>query len=157
MEIQGYPNYLIYPDGRVYSKKRKGSKGGFMKYNKTGGYLYIGLFNGEKQITKYIHRLIAEHYIPNHENKKEVDHINRDALDNRIENLRWVSPQENCENRGLRNDNTSGHTNIHWVKSRKKWKFHVRGKYKKVGYFHSKTDAIWYKFIFNLMIARKIH
>ena len=152
MEVQGFPNYLIYPDGRVWSK----NSNKFMKYSKTGGYLFISLRNGGKRITKYIHRLIAEHYIPNPENKKEVDHMNRDTLDNRIENLRWVSPQENCENRGLRNDNTSGHTNIYWVKSRKIWSFRVRGRHNKVGYFHSKTDAICYKFIFNLMSACNI-
>ena len=76
MEVQGFPNYFIYPDGRVWSKRSNK----FMKYNNTRGYLFIGLRNGEKQITKYIHRLIAEHYIPNPGNKKEVDHINRDVF-----------------------------------------------------------------------------
>ena len=58
------------------------------------GYLQVRI-NGS--IYK-VHRLIAETFIPNPENKKEIDHINRDPQDNRVENLRWATRQENCRN-----------------------------------------------------------
>ena len=45
-----------------------------------------------------IHRAVAELFVPNPENKPSVDHINTDRLDNRAENLRWVSTKENCNN-----------------------------------------------------------
>ena len=45
-----------------------------------------------------IHRAVAELFIPNPENKPCVDHINTDPLDNRVENLRWVTYKENCNN-----------------------------------------------------------
>ena len=107
MEIQGYSGYLIYPDGRVFSKKTNI----FMKQHDDGnGYLFVSLNPSKK-----IHRLVAIHYIPNPENKKEVDHIDRDKSNNDISNLRWVSSKENCMNRTpkrVHKNNKLGEKNI---------------------------------------------
>lgn len=51
----------------------------------------------------------------------EIDHINGDASDNRIANLRIVSRQENCKNVGISARNTSGKMGVSWSKARKKW------------------------------------
>ena len=58
-------------------------------------YYAIGCFE--------IHRAVAELFIPNPDNKPEIDHINTDPLDNRAENLRWVTHKENCNNPLTRN------------------------------------------------------
>ena len=98
MEIEGYENYLIYDDGRVYSKKRKL----FMKHDiNEKGYHRIQLYNNSKCKKFYIHRLIAIHYIPNPDNKPEVDHINDNPNDNRKENLQWLTAEENLDKRNL--------------------------------------------------------
>tara|TARA_R110000787_G_C13149682_1_gene418323 strand:- start:46 stop:519 length:474 start_codon:yes stop_codon:yes gene_type:complete len=109
MEIQGYPNYLIYPDGRVFTKKRPYTAGKFKTQTMMDGYPYVNLYNDGKKKMKKIHRLIAEHYIPNPQNKQFVDHINRIRDDNRIENLRWVTSSENNTNMGIKSSNKSGH------------------------------------------------
>lgn len=90
-------------DGEVWcpgSGMGKYPNGHFTYGCKNGnGYLKV-LYKG-----KYyqVHRLVAEVFIPNPMNKPEVDHINRNKQDNRVENLRWATHSENCENRDLFN------------------------------------------------------
>ena len=101
MEVVGYPDYLIYNDGRVWSKKNNI----FLKLqNDKDGYKGVSLSNKRLKIRNKkhkVHRLVAIHYIPNPDNKPQVDHKNRIVYDNRVENLRWVSPKENQENKGM--------------------------------------------------------
>tara|TARA_R110000796_G_scaffold12445_3_gene41134 strand:- start:165 stop:620 length:456 start_codon:yes stop_codon:yes gene_type:complete len=107
MEVKGLPGYLIYSDGRVWSNMRKNGK--FLEtFISRNGYEVVSLGPAKDRHKYLIHRLIAQHYIPNPENKREVDHINRNSLDNTIENLRWVSRSENNQNRGINRRNTSG-------------------------------------------------
>lgn len=86
-------DYWITSDGKVWNNKRKKW---LSVYTRSNGYQTVSL--GRKN-NKYIHRLVAEAFIPNPENKPEVDHINRIRNDNNIENLRWVTKKENDQNR----------------------------------------------------------
>lgn len=159
MEIQGYPGYLIYDDGRVWSKPRKNSsgcqrKGRFLKHNKNhDGYHQVQLYRDGKRKHLLVSRLVAEHYIPNPEDKPQVDHINRDKDNNYVSNLRWATRQENCDNRGMTNRNTSGHKYISYDKSQNRWKFEYQkrgSKFRK--YFKTKTEALCAKFFFLLKL-----
>lgn len=61
------------------------------------GYLWVAL-DGKKNTRRYIHRLVAEYFIPNPKNKPHIDHINTKRGDNRMINLRWVTRSENMCN-----------------------------------------------------------
>ena len=97
MEIEGYPDYLIHLDGRVWSDKGKGR---FLKPKPDiYGYLKVDLYKDGKPKNMRIHRLLGEAYIPNPENKPQVDHIDNIRQNNDISNLRWVTHGENQLNR----------------------------------------------------------
>ena len=106
--IKDYEHYQVSDCGDVMN-----SKGKILKFQKNkNGYLQISLWANSKRKTFNVHRLVAETFIPNSENKPQVDHIDNNTINNNISNLRWVTSSENCENRGMRSDNKTGHKHI---------------------------------------------
>jgi len=159
MEIRDYPDYLIYDDGRVWSKPRKDSigrrvKGRFLKHNKNhDGYHQVQLYRDGKRKHLLVSRLVAEHYIPNPEDKPQVDHKNRDIDNNNVSNLRWATGHENAENKGMNKTNTSGHKGICYDNTHNRWKFLYRKRgYNVQKYFKTKTEALCAKFFFLLKL-----
>lgn len=98
-DIKGYEGlYQISNLGRVKSFKTKKNKYMTPK-DDSRGYLQIQLVNKEGiRKTIKIHRIVAETFIPNPENKPCVDHINTIKKDNRVDNLRWCTKKENSNN-----------------------------------------------------------
>ena len=80
-------------EGVVFLKKRnRNAVCGVNSY----GYKQINLgWTGEKMDIRLVHRLIAQSFIPNPKNKSDVNHINGNKLDNRVENLEWTTRSEN--------------------------------------------------------------
>ena len=92
--VKSVERTVFYKDGRTYMHK-----GQIMTGSDNGkGYRVVSLRTGNKRTDKLIHRLVAEAFIPNPDNKKEIDHINTDKTDNRVENLKWCTRKENCNN-----------------------------------------------------------
>jgi hypothetical protein len=93
-DIPDFPNYQISENGEVYHK----IKGREFKHTLNHrGYYSVWL---DKK-TVFIHRVLAQIFISNPENKDCVDHIDRDTHNNNLNNLRWFSNSENKINRSL--------------------------------------------------------
>ena len=115
-DIDGYEGYQVSSLGRVRSLDRIDSNnhplnGVILKpYISNSGYLLVGLYKQQRCYKKLVHRLVAEAFMPNPENKPEIDHINTIKTDNTVflnedgsinyekTNLRWTTRKENINN-----------------------------------------------------------
>lgn len=104
-DVVGYEGlYQVSDFGRVrslaYGKERI-----LKQQERQHGYLSVCLYGrgGNKRNFKQIsvHRLVAEAFIPNPKKLSEVNHIDEDKKNNKLENLEWVSHQENCSTPSL--------------------------------------------------------
>lgn len=97
-DIKGYEGlYQVSNLGRVKSLEYKGKKRDkILKLSKNKrGYLIVNLFKSQKSKSTYVHRIVAESFIPNKDNKTQVNHINGLKINNCIDNLEWNTPSEN--------------------------------------------------------------
>lgn len=95
-DIKGYPNYQISNYGRVWNTNTQR----YLKPSpKENGYMAVNMvaINGKRK-KEYLHRLVAIAFIDNPDNLPQIDHIDRDRSNNKVENLRWVSSSQNQRN-----------------------------------------------------------
>ena len=93
-DIKGYEGlYAVTSCGKIWSYRRQK----FLKpaVNKNG-YMYVFLSKDNTYKKHYIHRLVAEAYIPNIDNLPQVDHIDNDKTHNYVNNLQWITGRDNC-------------------------------------------------------------
>lgn len=102
-DIPGYDGmYQVSSHGRVRSWKRHQGKPGkranplTLKQTKsTPGYLKVNLWKKGVRKTGVIHRLVAELFIPNPENKEYINHLDGDKHNNHVDNIAWCTASEN--------------------------------------------------------------
>ena len=134
VKIEDYDNYFISDHGRVISTKNNKIK--YLKPGKSGnGYLQVRLCKNGKVKNKLIHRLVAEHFIDNPNNYPQVDHIDGDRESNNINNLRWVTNQQNQFN-----TKAKGYC---WHKQANKWmaRIMIDNKLIHLGYYDLEEEA----------------
>ncbi|AUG85286.1 HNH endonuclease [Vibrio phage Thalassa] len=97
-DFKPFYNYKIYPDGRVWSLAKKRF---LSPFKNNSGYLMVNLCLKGKSTKKLVHRLVAELFVEGKQPGLEVDHRDRDKLNNWYENLRWQTHSENASNKGV--------------------------------------------------------
>mgnify|MGYP003407416294 CR=1 FL=1 len=98
------PNYIVYSDGRIYSKYSDV----FLTENTETGYVNVAVQNLDKKSQRvYVHRLVAETFCPNPDNKPFVMHIDKNKENNDCKNLEWSTTEEICKKRGKNSDHSS--------------------------------------------------
>lgn len=141
-DFELFNKYFYLNEGVLYNKVTRGSKA--IKDTVAGGihskgYLKLG-FLGKQYL---VHRVI---WLLNFGNWPiyEIDHINGDRTDNRINNLQDVTTADNGRNKKIPSTNSSGHIGVIWDSARNKWRseLQINGKKKTLGRFDSIEEAI---------------
>jgi DNA-directed RNA polymerase subunit RPC12/RpoP len=128
---------FLYKDGELYFKEKLSIK--HKIGDCVGSYDKLGYKKTKiKGKTYSIHRLIWIYHFGYSD--MDIDHIDHNTSNNKIENLRLVTHRENCQNRKLRSDNTSGYNGVMLNKSKDKWEVWLSDKY--IGCFKDKNEAI---------------
>lgn len=119
---------------RIFNSRQSGMEAGPLVH----GYRMVKFSWGKVGVHRII--FIMHHgFLP-----EEVDHINGDPLDNRIENLRAATHAENLRNMKTPSSNTSGRNGVSWHKATRKWAVGIRhnGKWMHLGTFNDYSDAV---------------
>lgn len=138
--ISKHPNYKVSNLGNVYSLKTNRL---LSKSKNSDGYYSLRLDGKSYKI----HKLVAIEFL-NHKSSGQnrgfvIDHIDGDKTNNKVSNLREVSPRGNRVNYTKDNKYSSKYTGVCWDKSRNKWfaSIKINGKQKNLGRFNSEYDA----------------
>ena len=139
-KIEEYENYEISNLGNV----RNIDTGKILKPGKNNrGYYHVILYKNGTKTTFKIHRLVGFAFIPNPENLRDIDHIDRNKTNNSISNLRWVSQSNNLRNRPKFKNSSSKYMGVCFHKAAGKYKAQIRinNKNKYIGLYETEEEA----------------
>ena len=99
VQIKGYEgHYQVSNYGRIYSTPKDGKKAKLLKLETVKkGYKRVTLSKNGKTKRYQVHRLVGQAFLQNPEGKAQINHIDNNPSNNRVDNLEWVSPSENMQ------------------------------------------------------------
>ena len=136
--LSNYPNYSVSNFGNIKNNKKNST----LKPNlHKSGYLVVQLFKEGVRRNLRVHRLIAEAFLEEFDETKYIDHIDRNKTNNKLTNLRMVTPLESCLNRGIWGK--SQYKGAYFSKKRNDWRSQIRVNKKCVslGYFKTELEC----------------
>lgn len=121
----------VFTRAEVHGGQQKGAVAGTVSDT---GYRWISVAG-----KRYLAHRLAWLYATGEWPKQEIDHVNRVKDDNRLTNLRDVSRSDNCQNIGVKSNNSSGFTGVYWHQQSRRWRAEIRrgGRTTHVGGFSS--------------------
>ena len=140
-KIKDYDNHSVSSFGRVRNDKFNRI---LNPSKNAGGYYFVCLSKNGITKTYLINRLVGLTFLPNHDNKRIVDHVDsKQITNNNILNLRWASNSQSEFNKNKRNDNTTGFKGVSWHKRYQKYiaQICINRKTTHLGYFEKAEDA----------------
>lgn len=151
-DIMGYEGYQVSNLGRLRSLDRwvSDGRGNYLIKGRTiksvkqnNGYMTLCVSFAQKKKLLLVHRLVAEHFIPNPEKSPEVNHKDRDRSNNRKDNLEWTSKRENRTHSKLNTRKSSEYSGLTFRKDSNRWRVRLclDGKIKTIGNFDSEVEA----------------
>lgn len=121
------------------TRNSRAIKGSVAGYTTRKGYVVIGI-----EGLSFMAHILAWLYMTGVWPKEEVDHKDRDSVNNAWKNLREATPSQNNSNRNTPSNNTSGYAGVCWCSSNGKWRSEIGGRsfYKLLGYFENFEEAV---------------
>ena len=153
-DVVGYEGYYeVSTHGRV-----RNTRTGMIKnqcVQTSGRYLQVSLWKGNKEKRCLVHRLVAMAFIPNTEDKPQVNHLDKNDRNNSVQNLEWVTVSENhlhafangrkgSKSRlGEKTSKASKYRYVYWDTKRAVWKASIKidGKTVNIGRFNTDLEA----------------
>ena len=138
--ISEFTSYEVSDAGQV----RRRETGKIMKLTESAyGYLVLNLYKDGKPTQKKVHKLVAEAFSTNPENKRTVDHIDANRKNNCIANLRFATHAENSRNMKRHADNSSIYKGVSLYKRCNRWVARIKftDKHIYLGSFTSEKEA----------------
>lgn len=139
-KIEGYENYSVSTFGNVRNDDTDNILKNIICNH---GYYEVCLYKNAIKKNQLIHRLVANAFLKNPQNKKCVDHIDRNKTNNHFLNLRYATHSENGQNKNKQSNNTSGFTGVSFHKSRNKYiaRYKLNKKEIFIGYYKTAIEA----------------